>query len=162
MCHMEQDGIVIRAARPQDAKAICRVQNAAVRRLPEGCPPEVVSAWSGACTPDAVRQDILQGVAGFVALVRKELVGFAVLAGDLVRVVCVHPAHARSGLGSTLLARLEEEARRRGVRSLRLNASPKAKPFYQARGYQVVREASPQIPLDLDLPCLEMAKTIAS
>lgn len=154
--------LVIRAARPQDAEAICRVQHAAVNRIPEGAPAEVVNAWSGACSPESVRRDMIHGVAGFVALLDNEIVGFAVLAGDTVRVVCVHPDHAGSGLGSALLAKLEMEALRRGVRALRVSASPKAKPFYQSRGYQVVRGNTRQLLLDANLPCMEMTKTIAS
>ncbi len=155
-------GLTIRAARPQDAEAISRVQNAAVRRIPEGTPSTIVADWSGACTAESVLRDMAQGVVGFVAEVGGEIAGFAVLAGNVVRIVCVHPAHAGSGLGTVLLARVEQEAMRRGQHILRLNASLSAKAFYRSRGYCVVRENTRQLPLDECLPCVEMTKTIAS
>lgn len=162
MHRANESKLVIRVARPSDAEAICRVQHAAVRRIPEGAPAEIVNVWSGACSPEVIRRDVVHGVVGFVAVVGNEVAGFAVLAGNTVRVVCVHPEHAGIGLGSALLAKLEQEALRRGVRALRLSASARAKSFYQARGYQVVRGGSRQLPLDSDLPCMEMAKIIAS
>lgn len=154
--------LIIRAARLEDAEAISSVQNAAVRRIPEGSPSKVVAIWSGASSPASVRRDMALGVVGFVAEVGGEIVGFAVLAGNVVRIVCVHPEHSGSGLGTALLARVEEEARRRGQHILRLSASPSAKPFYRSRGYSVVRENTRQLPLDEGLPCVEMTKTIAS
>lgn len=154
--------LIIRAARLEDAEAISNVQNAAVRRIPEGSPSRVVAVWSGASSPADVRRDMAHGAVGFVAEVRGEIAGFAVLAGDVVRIVCVHPDHSGSGLGSALLAKVEQEAMRRGRHILRLSASPSAKPFYRSRGYNVVRENTRQLPLDEGLPCVEMVKTIAS
>lgn len=156
------NNLVIRAVRPEDAEAISRVQNAAVRRIPEGSPSKEIAAWSGASSPASVRRNMVQGVVGFVAEIDGEIAGFAVLAGNVVRIVCVHPDHSGSGLGSALLAKVEQEAMRRGQHILRLSASPSAKPFYRSRGYNVVRENTRQLPLDECLPCVEMAKTIAS
>jgi putative acetyltransferase len=162
MIRKAYNNLVIRAARPEDAGAVSRVQNAAVRRIPEGSPSKVVAAWSGAGSPASVRRNMALGVVGFVAEIDGEIAGFAVLAGNVVRVVCVHPDHSGSGLGTALLDRVEEEAMRRGQHILRLSASQSAKPFYRSRGYNVVRENTRQLPLDECLPCVEMAKTIAS
>ncbi|MEM4780046.1 MAG: GNAT family N-acetyltransferase, partial [Halalkalicoccus sp.] len=54
--------------------------------------------------------------------------------------VYVDPSAARQGIGSTLLADLERYGRERGVRTLALSASLNAVPFYQAHGYERVRE----------------------
>ncbi|WP_439025770.1 GNAT family N-acetyltransferase [Haloarchaeobius sp. DT45] len=57
-----------------------------------------------------------------------------------VTAVYVHPAVARRGVGSQVLAALEREARARGVETLGLTASTNAVPFYEAHGYERVTE----------------------
>lgn len=72
-----------------------------------------------------------------------ELAGFGHLAVDEreVRAVYVHPDHARSGVGSALLAHLEGVAYGRGLSALELTASLNAVPFYRQAGYDPVAEA---------------------
>jgi len=155
--------ITIRAARPEDAEGISRVRNAAKRATTvEHRAPENIVPCSGFCTPEAVRNCLSPGRVGFVAVADQEIVGFALLDGDMVHGVCVHPDHAGAGLGKALLNVIEQEACRRGVCSLRLGASLNAKPFYASSGFHVVRASSSQVPLDADVPCMEMEKIIAS
>ncbi len=54
----------------------------------------------------------------------------------------VHPECQRNGVASALLATLEAEARRRGVALLNVEASVTSRPFFEARGFEVI---TPQI-----------------
>lgn len=54
--------------------------------------------------------------------------------------VYVHPSVAREGVGSGILAALERQARAREIESLGLSASLNAVGFYEAHGYERVRE----------------------
>lgn len=53
----------------------------------------------------------------------------------------VHPSHRRCGLGSRVLLAAEEEARRRGCHSVRLDTAEfQARPFYERHGYTIFGE----------------------
>ena len=54
----------------------------------------------------------------------------------------VHPDCQRMGVASALLAALEAEARRHGVALLNVEASITSRPFFAARGFDVI---APQI-----------------
>jgi putative acetyltransferase len=70
------------------------------------------------------------------------LAGFGHLAVDAreVQAVYVHPEHAQVGVGSALLAHLEGVAYGLDLSELDLTASLNAVPFYEAAGYERVRE----------------------
>lgn len=56
--------------------------------------------------------------------------------------VYVHPAYARSGLGTRLLAWAEDRARERDCEVVGLLASENAVGFYERRGYEALREVT--------------------
>ena len=60
--------------------------------------------------------------------------------------LAVDPARQRAGLGSWLLARIEETARRAGVTSLSLYTGemfPHLVRFYEGHGFRIVRRGPP-------------------
>lgn len=61
---------------------------------------------------------------------------------DHVDLIYVHPERQRRGVATALLAALEAEARSRGVTLLNVEASITSRPFFAARGYEVI---TPQI-----------------
>ena len=52
----------------------------------------------------------------------------------------VHRDRQNQGIGTALAAALEQEAHARGWRAIRTYASLTARPFFEGRGYSVVRE----------------------
>ena len=67
-----------------------------------------------------------------VAEERGRLVAYAARRGREVTAVFVRPVRARTGLGATLVARLERGAAREGARSVFVRAAPGAVAFYAA------------------------------
>ena len=69
------------------------------------------------------------------------LIGFGSLddAGEL-DMLYVHRDRQNQGIGTALAAALEQEAHARGWRAIRTYASLTARPFFEGRGYSVVRE----------------------
>jgi putative acetyltransferase len=61
---------------------------------------------------------------------------------DHIDMIYVHPERQRMGVASALLAALEAKARRRGVTLLNVEASITSRPFFEARGFEVI---TPQI-----------------
>jgi predicted N-acetyltransferase YhbS len=77
-----------------------------------------------------------------VAVVDGAVVGcalFDVVTGR-VRAMAVDPSVQRSGIGSRLVARLEEEVSRRGIRLVRLHARAQVVRFYVRIGYEAEGE----------------------
>jgi putative acetyltransferase len=63
-------------------------------------------------------------------------VGFASLKGaDHIDLLYVHPGVARQGIASMLVDALEKLGAARGAKSLTVEASDTAEPFFQQRGY---------------------------
>ncbi|WP_435317728.1 GNAT family N-acetyltransferase [Haloarchaeobius sp. TZWSO28] len=146
----------VRAATPADVDAIRRVHAASIRELgPAAYSDAQVAAWAAGCETadygDIVDEDCSFVVAETEDGAAPELVAFGSLwftppddyerpLDAEVTAVYVHPSAVRAGVGSAVLADLEERARDRGATTLGLTASANAVPFYEARGYEAVRE----------------------
>ena len=93
--------------------------------------------WGGRIAEDSRTRKM------FVATKEDEVVGFAELEMDgHVDTLYVHHEFQGCGIASSLLDRIEAEARRLGLGRLYTEASITAEPFFRARGFSMVR---PQI-----------------
>ena len=98
-----------------------------------------VEAWA----PDRIdRATWARRLAAATTLVAEEdgrILGFASLtAAGCVDLLFVHKDHQRRGVASRLLAGLEAEAARRGLRHLVTEASITARPFFARQGFRLV------------------------
>ena len=87
-----------------------------------------------------------------VAVVDQAIIATAALEGDRLVTFFVHPQHQRRGIGTRLLARLEQVAREAEVTTLHVEASLTGASFYERHGYRRARDpfegtAGLQIPL---------------
>jgi GNAT superfamily N-acetyltransferase len=92
----------------------------------------------------------------FVAEADSGIVGTAALEKDALVTFFVVPSRQRKGIGAMLLRYVEEEARRRGLSKLIVEASIAGAPFYEAMGYEptgstVERVAGAHIVMTKDL-----------
>ena len=58
-----------------------------------------------------------------------------------IRYMAVHPNHQGKGLGKLIVAKLEEDAKRIGLKTIELQARENALEFYKSQGY-IVKETS--------------------
>lgn len=147
----------VRPAQPGDAGAVADVQSAAARAFgPAHYTDEQLSHWARERDPG--HYDFDDGV-HLVAERDGELVGWGWVLPERceVRAVYVHPDHARDGVGSRLLDRLEAEARLKECSALSLWSSLPARRFYAANGYDHVRRVELSAG-EVDLPCVVMRK----
>ncbi len=78
----------------------------------------------------------LAGALTLVALIEGEAAGFASLkGGDQIDMLYVDPDCARMGVASALIDALEKIAGARGAKSLTVDASDTARPFFGGRGF---------------------------
>lgn len=158
----------VREAAPEDARAVGDAHQRAIAELgPQAYTDEQVDAWRGDREPSGYELDL----AGRFVVAEKEgiVVGFGTLDPDPgedydppvdaeVTGVYVHPGHAREGVGSALLADLERTAREWNVERVGLHASLNAVPFYEAKGYERVRERPHEFAGGVEGTVVEMHK----
>ncbi|WP_440989816.1 N-acetyltransferase family protein [Haloarchaeobius baliensis] len=173
----------VRVATGDDVEAIRRVHEASIRDLgTETYDDEQVEAWAAgvesadyaavtdeACyftvaeAESAVVDD--QSIVGFGTLVRREPEDYGADVDAEVTAVYVHPDVAENGVGTALLVDLERQAREEGFDRLGLTASTNAVPFYEAHGYERVRERGHEFSdhegTGVEGTVVEMAKTLA-
>lgn len=137
----------IRDATPDDVPAIRQVHEASIRGLgPEAYDDRQVDAWAAGCATADYAAGIDESESEFVvAILEETVVGFGSLSHDAaeypievdaeVTAVYISPSVARQGVGTAILAELEERARARGADRLVLTASRNAVPFYRRHGY---------------------------
>jgi|RhiMetdeSRZDD1v2_1073273.scaffolds.fasta_scaffold683983_3 GNAT superfamily N-acetyltransferase len=131
---------IIRVATETDAEAACQVLR---RSITECCvedhhnDPSLLADWLRNKTPDNVRKWLrADRCYGVVAETDGSLVGFAMLLHSGEVFLCYLVPEARfTGVGRALLAAMEAEARRRGIRELYLDSTKTARGFYLRNGF---------------------------
>lgn len=143
----------VREAESSDAEAVRNVHYDSIKGLgAQAYSREQVDAWARGCESAdytaAIEADELEYV---VAEIEGDVVAFGSLKratpdesdADVdaeITAVYVRPTVAREGVGTRVYSELERRARTQGVQTLGLSASLNAVPFYEAHGYERVRE----------------------
>ena len=128
----------IREYRPEDCEAITRLFYDTVHTVNRrDYAPAQLDAWAdGSPDLDAWNRS-LQEHFSLVALEGEELVGFADMADDgYLDRLYVHKDYQGQGIATALCNRLEENV----AGTIVTHASITARPFFEKRGYRVVKE----------------------
>ncbi|MFB2920598.1 GNAT family N-acetyltransferase [Aerosakkonema funiforme] len=98
----------------------------------------------------------------FVAETESQIVGFSALSliDQNINAIFVNPAFVRQGIGTKLLATLEEEAIKRRIRCLWVSAALNAVQFYRSQGYQSVKEVEILLEFGVPIPVVVMKKVL--
>jgi len=93
-------------------------------------------AWAAVADDEAAFGNRLAGQLTLIATIQSVPVGFASLKGaDHIDMLYVHPSVAGQGIASMLVDALEKLAGARGAKTLTVDASDTAEPFFRKRGY---------------------------
>jgi GNAT superfamily N-acetyltransferase len=76
-----------------------------------------------------------------------------------VRAIFVHPDYARQGLGSLILAHVENEARAEGFRRFEMGSTLTGVPLYRLKGYVEVERIAVPLKNGDALPVVKMVKS---
>lgn len=174
-----EDDVFVRDATVDDADAVVAAHVSAIERFgPAAYDDEQVAAWAE--RPDGAepyRENARSDDDVFVVAERDGgVVGFGHLVppdqrdvdpanrregeGE-VTAVYVHGDHARRGVGSALLERIEAAAHERGMDSLVLWSSLNAVGFYERHGFERVRAAGHETTGGVELDVVVMRKRLA-
>ncbi|UCG43206.1 MAG: GNAT family N-acetyltransferase, partial [candidate division WOR-3 bacterium] len=126
----------LRLFRPDDLGAV----QAVIFRTIDACyaevyPPQALAFFKEFHSKENILEDSGQGHT-FVLEVDGRIVGAGGLSKATIKRVFVDPEFQHRGLGQLMMARLEEQARERGVTTVDLDASLPSKRFYDFLGYQ--------------------------
>ena len=126
--------LLLRAFKPNDAASCREIINSAI---------QVMDGLNAQAKALVVSQNDLQAVGAdlaraftLVAVGAEGIEGLGVLDGSEIRRVYVRPERQGQGIGAQLVRALEDEARRRGLAVLELQASLSSVGFYRALGYR--------------------------
>jgi putative acetyltransferase len=142
--------------RPEDARRFLEIHHAAVRGLAaRDYPSSVIEAWARPITDQVIERFLANrdGEVRLVAEVDGELLGIGalVVSNAELRACYVAPSAARRGVGTALVAKIEEIARQHRLDHLVLESSITAEPFYSELGYEVENRGvlllSPEVPM---------------
>jgi putative acetyltransferase len=105
------------------------------------CSEEQINAWAPADLDPTLWRNKLKTINPFVVERNGEIIGYADLQEDgyIDHFFCQH-ARQRQGVGSLLMEKIHEEASHRTLVRLYSDVSITAKPFFIAKGFEVVKE----------------------
>ncbi len=97
-----------------------------------------------------------------IAEIDGRVVGIGALVPEIaeLRACYVAPDASRKGIGTLLVQKIEQVAREHGLKTLDLDATVTAEPFYAAHGYSV-RERGELILRGQRMACVKMHKVLA-
>ncbi len=132
----------LRPAMPEDLPAICALFRDTILTVNlQDYTPEEVADWAS-CGDDIARWHTLFSTLHFLVAMDSagNLTGYASLRDDgYLHSLFVHKDHQGEGIASALLSAMEDYARRHGIPEITSEVSLTARPFFERRGYQVVK-----------------------
>lgn len=136
---MPEKPIAIRRAMADDSRVVHEIVLQALRETNARDYPASVIDRLVLTLPEKIASDLDRWHA-FVADRRRRVVGTASLHGHTVKSVFVHPDYQRIGVATKFMGAVESAAVAQSVRSLNVQSSITAQPFYAMRGFNIVRE----------------------
>ncbi len=159
--------VVIRPAIEDDAREIVKTHIAAVHRTASRqYASDILTAWAAPFDADNVRR--MEGIIAaqselvLVAKIGPNIVGFGSIVpkNSELRAIYVHPDFGREGVGSRILAALEDLARQHRLAELTMDASLNAEAFYLRHGFAVVERGEHTLTTGARMRCVKMRKAL--
>lgn len=150
----------VRRASPDEAQALWRIRNQAIRH---GCKSsydeKIIAAW----TPERMPAGYSKAVAENPFFVvdcpsgKPASTGFLDLSSGSVEAIFTLPSFAGQGMAGIIMEAIKKEARERGFTKLTLSSTPNAATFYEKHGFILVRESLyPSTLAKASLRCMDM------
>jgi N-acetylglutamate synthase-like GNAT family acetyltransferase len=153
----------VRRAKEEDSEGIWRVHMRAIRDIANShYTPEEIEAWAGPRKPEHYVESI-RNSEFYVAEEDGNVIGFGTLnyKQNEIEAVYVSPEVVRRRVGSAILRRLEERARDLGLKSLKMDASLNAVPFYRSAGYESQKGTKHRLASGVEIGCVLMTKELS-
>ena len=159
--------VVIREMRREDAKVFLEVHHAAARGIAgKDYPLAVIEAWAPLPITDRYIERVISNPDDEYRLIAERdalIVGIGSLVPKMaeLRACYVAPNSSRRGVGSLLVREIELIAQKHGLKTLSLDATITAEPFYAALGYSVWERGEHVLADGQRMACVRMRKSLA-
>ena len=159
--------VAIRPTIVDDAQGILKTHSAAVHRTASRqYASDILTAWAAPLDADNVRR--MGGIIAsqselvLVAEIGAKIAGFGSIVpkNSELRAIYVHPDFGREGVGSQILAALEDLARQHRLAELTMDASLNAEAFYLRHGFAVVERGERTLTTGARMRCVKMRKAL--
>jgi len=77
----------------------------------------------------------------YVAVEKEKIIGVVGYKEGKLRTMFVHPKHHKKGIGRKLVAKIQDVARKKGLKTLKVDSTNYAEPFYMKCGFKKVEKA---------------------
>lgn len=135
--------MIIRKARLSDSAEIARLHRGTIRSVnSRDYPPEDIDAWSGRASAKRVRDSHDRAVR-FVAVEKGKIVGFVDISKkepEKLWGLYVHKHSIGAGVGTRLLLKIEDAARKMGAVTFIAMSTVTARGFYKSRGFRMIKK----------------------
>lgn len=130
----------IRLAEPKNYEEMGEVFRQSIREIAsKDYAPQQIAAWSAHADDENVWAERMRNRTNFLAIEGGRIIGFVQYdPPDHVDMTYVHPEHERLGVATALLCELEKTAKESGIKTLHVEASITARPFFERNGYQLI------------------------
>jgi predicted N-acetyltransferase YhbS len=129
----------IRKFKKEDAKRVSNIIRKCLKEVNiKEYSPKVIVSLCNFFTPSLIISNSKNRTI-FVAAEKGKVIGTASLKGDTVFTVFVDPKIHRKGVGSKLMDKVEELAKKKGYKTVKVPSSFGAFEFYKRRGYKKVK-----------------------
>lgn len=131
----------IRLASDGDCAEIARLHRATIRHInSKDYPKKIIKAWSERTNAKRFR-DSLSKCKRWVAVEKGKIIGFVDHGkGDELWGLYVHKDYIGKGLGSKLLKIAENSLKKQGAKTIKIESTITARPFYEKNGYEFVKK----------------------
>ncbi|PSR16989.1 hypothetical protein C8255_14935 [filamentous cyanobacterium CCP3] len=162
--------ITIEPAKPKDAQALLEIHAAAVHQTAASSyAQEILDNWARRpITSDRVERVKQRWIGNpdhriVVAKQGSHVVGFGFIDSDSqLQGLYVHPDYGRRGIGTKLLAALEQAAIAMGLKHLQADASLNAEGFYRKQGFDIIERGVHRLASGQAIACIKMRKLLTN
>ncbi len=134
----------IRKATLADAAELARLHKATIRSVnKKDYSPQEIEVWSKRTSAQRFRSAHSLAIR-YVAVDNGKIVGFSDFKKEHPETfwgLYVHKDHIGKGIGSRLMKKMEEVARKMGAKKFVLSATKTAKAFYEKQGFTVIKKS---------------------
>ena len=136
----QKDQIRIREFRPSDLQKVLElIWNTINTCYPAVYSPEAISYWEDIHTGEKILSDAKSGCV-LVLENGGSIIATGTLLGYRISRVYVQPDRQGGGFGKLIMQELENKAKQKGLKEVKLYSSVVSKKFYDCLGYETIRE----------------------
>lgn len=149
----------IRKFRDSDAVELAELHSSTVRNVNcKDYPEKQIDVWSKQTSAEKFRKSAKEATI-FVALEEEKIVAFAKYKGEELLALYVDKNFLRKGIGGKLLAKVEKDALKNGIKKFLCNSTITAHEFYEKCGYNILKKTIFEIENE-KLTVFKMKKTL--